>query len=58
MLTRARKRRSEKKNISCAAKGGGFTYKQHHVVNVKNVFQEIHGTTTVVPGPKSGGGAG
>jgi len=37
---------------------GGGTYEQHDVVNVKNVFQEIHGTATVVPGSKSGGGAG
>lgn len=32
------------------------THEQHHVVNVKNVFEKVDGAAAVVSGPQPGGG--
>lgn len=34
------------------------TYEQHHVVNVKDIFEEVDGAAAVVSGPQPGGSAG
>lgn len=51
-------RRQKKKRQNKRRKRENGTYKQHHIVNMKNVFQEIHRATTIVSGSKSGGTTG